>query len=229
MFAVFNPARRTGCDHREDSAVLYPVKEFMGFLHNRQIRTEICIKHFIKADAPKSCGHLAFHICSHRISEFFTESGTHSRSGLYTDILLRIGHGVKNLVNKIFFSQSPCRTDGNTLATGYAACLTESHVKGRTNIGFKASLIGSNHADALNLFTDSHTTTAENTFAVIANHMGGRGINFAFKHLAVIFMFIGHAQIPAELLQFTVSASNAGKTFLPVIGQKKLKCFFPRF
>ena len=92
---------------------------------------------------------------------------------------------------------------------------------------FKSTFIGPDHTDSLNLFTDSHTASAEDTFAVIPDHMHSRIINFTFEHFPVILMFIGHTQVTAELLKLTVSAADAGQTFFLMVGKKKLQCLFP--
>ena len=132
----------------------------MCLFHNCEIRTEICIKYTVKSDSPKSGCHLAFHIGSNRITEFFTKTGSYSRCCLNTDKFFRICYRIQHFVNIIFFSQSTCRTDCDTLSAGYTACLSQTHVKSRTDVGLKTSLICSDDTDSLNFFTDCHTTTA---------------------------------------------------------------------
>ena len=63
-----------------------------------------------------------------------------------------------------------------------------------------------------------HTAAAEDTFAVVADHVGGRGINFRRGNLAVIISLIVHAQLMGQLLELAVSAADTGQTGTVVVG-----------
>ena len=59
--------------------------------------------------------------------------------------------------------------------------------------------------------------------------MYSAGIGLIARHFSCEMIFILHAQFLAELLQFTVSASDAGQAFLVMHRQKKFQRPFPRF
>ena len=58
----------------------------------------------------------------------------------------------------------------------------------------------------------------EDTFAVVADHVGGRGINFRRGNLAVIISLIVHAQLMGQLLELAVSAADTGQAGTVVVG-----------
>jgi predicted molibdopterin-dependent oxidoreductase YjgC len=73
---------------------------------------------------------------------------------------------------------------------------------------------------ARSLVADSNTAATKHAFAVVADHMRRAIVDFAFRHNTVIFSFILHTEVVAELLQFTRAASVTGQT-TSVMGGKQ--------
>ena len=158
----------------------------MGLLHNGEVSAEIRIKYFVKAKHLKRGYHLSLHACANRIPEFFAESGAYRRGCLHNHVFGGICDGCKHLVCEILFLESSGRTYGDTLAAGYAACLAQSHVECGTDIRNKTSVIGADYAYTLNTFANCHTAAAQNTFAVVAEHMGSAVVNYRRRFFSVI-------------------------------------------
>ena len=75
-----------------------------------------------------------------------------------------------------------------------------AHIKSLPDVCGKASSIGTDHTDPLNIFTYCRTAAAQNTFTVIADHMCCRSIHHRLRHFALIFVLIINLKLPAKLL-----------------------------
>ena len=210
MLTVFDPARGAGGDERKHTAVLHTIQEFMCLFHNGQVGTEVGVEYFVKADAAKGCCHLALYIGADRITKFLAQSGAYCRSGLHDDMLLRICDGCQNLVHLGFLLESTGWADCDTLAAGDTGGLAQSHIKRGSDKGGKAAHVGADNANALYLLADCRTAAAEDTFAVVTDHVNGAVIDDGRGALTIVIVFIGNAELLTELLQLAVSAADAG-------------------
>ena len=64
--------------------------------------------------------------------------------------------------------------------------VVENHVECGTDIRNKTSVIGADYAYTLNTFANCHTAAAQNTFAVVAEHMGSAVVNYRRRFFSVI-------------------------------------------
>ena len=190
----------------------------MCLLHDGKVCGEIGVKNFVKAQTAQGCGHLAFHIRADRKPEFLAQSCAYSGSGLNDYMLLRVCNGCKYICGVILLGQCSGWTYCDTLSAGYAGGFSQTHLKGRTNGGGEPAVVGADDADALYVLADSYTAAAEDTFAVVADHVGGRGINFRRGNLAVIISLVVHAQFVGQLLELAVSAADTGQAGTVVVG-----------
>ena len=172
MLAIFDPARGTGRDHGQHTAIFHTLHKFIGFLHNGQIRAEVGVKHLIKAQCAQRSSHFALHIGADGITERFTQASADCRCCLHQHNLFRIGQSVEHLLSIVFLLQCSRRTYGNALAAGDTAGIAQPHLKSRRDRRLKTAIAGADHPDALRFFAHSHTAAAQNTFAVVADHMG---------------------------------------------------------
>ena len=109
----------------------------------------------------------------------------------------------------VFFVDSAYRTNSDTLTTGYTAGFTQAHFECGTDEGLETTFVSADYADTLYFFADSCTSTAKDTFVVIANHMSCTGVQFIFDLCAIIVGFIINAQFFSQSLKFTVVAAYA--------------------
>ena len=133
-------------------------------------------------------------------------------------MLGRICNGCKYLGCAVLFLKGSRRTDGNTLAAGYTGGLAKAHTEGRADFSCKAPVVGADDANPLYLAADCHAAAAENTFAVVTDHMGGRGIDLRGCGLAVIIALILYAKLSCQLLKLAVSAAYAGQAGAVMVG-----------
>ena len=182
----------------------------MCLFHDGKVSTEVGIKYFIKADSAQSSGHLSFYVGTDRVTKFFAKSGTNSRSGLYDHVLGRICDCSQNIVDLGLLLKSTGRADCDTLTTGYTAGLTQSHIKCGTNEGCESTLVRTDYADALNFLTHCGAAAAQDTFAVVADHMYCTVIDAGWGTSAIIVAFVLNAKFFCKLLQFAVTAAYAG-------------------
>ena len=229
MLAIFYPSWRTGGNHRQNAAVLYSFNKFVSFFHNCKVRRKISVKYFVKADSSKGRNHLAFYVGADWITEFLSKTSSHRRSSLYNHMFRRICNSSQHVVCTIFFLKSSSWTYCNTLTAGYTAGFSQSHLKWGADKCGKTTHVCSDYADALYLVADCAAAAAENTFAVVANHVSCAVINSRRGFLTVKEAFCLNAQFLTKLLKLAVSAAHAGKTFSVVVGKKQLQCFSSGF
>ena len=91
--------------------------------------------------------------------------------------------------------ESACRADCDTLAAGYAAGLAQAHIECGTDDGGETTLIGADDADSLYLFTGSGTAAAEDTFAIVTDHVGRTLIDTGRSLLSIVVIAVFHAQL----------------------------------
>ena len=71
----------------------------------------------------------------------------------------------------IFFCQCASRTDRDTLTAADTAGVSKFHIERASDVCSKTTFIRADNADALVLFANSDTASAENTFIIVTNQM----------------------------------------------------------
>ena len=195
----------------------------MGLFHDGQVRAEIGIEYFVESDPSKRCRHLAFHVCSHRIAELFSERRSDCRSGLYDHMLRLVRDRLKDIVDVALLIERSCRTCRDTLTASHTAGISQPHLERGSDKGSESSVVRSDDAHALHLLAHCGAAAAEDTFIVVAHHMYRALVQLIVRALAFKIILVCHAQLLAECLKLALSAAHAGETFLIMIGQEKLQ------
>ena len=210
VLTVFYPAWRAGGNKRKNAAVLHALDKLMCLLHNGKVGGEIGVKYLVKAQTAQCGSHFAFYIGSDGKPKVFAETCADSRSGLHDNMLFRVRDCCKNSVGGVLFLECTGGTYGDTLSAGNTGGLTKSHAESGADFCGKTAVICADNADSLNMLADSHTAAAENTLAVVANHVGSGGVNLGRCLFAIVVSLIVHAQLSGQLLKLAVSAAHAG-------------------
>ena len=95
---------------------------------------------------------------------------------------------------QVFLIQSACRADCDTLAAGYTAGLAQAHLECGTDEGGETTLVGADDADSLYLFTGSGAAAAEDTLAVVADHVSRAVVDTGRSLFAIVVITVLHAQ-----------------------------------
>ena len=170
--AIFNPAGWAGCNHRENSSVLYPSQKLCAFLHNSKVGCRIGIEYLIYAKL-FNCGyHFARNGCTHRYAELFSEGSPYSGSCLEHNIFIGVFNSVPNPCNMLFFGKCAGRTYADTLSAHNTSYVVKGFIVNSANACFKASALCLYNACLLNLLTYSHTAAAKYTFIVVTYYRG---------------------------------------------------------
>ena len=125
-------------------------------------------------------------------------------------MLFRICDGCQNLVHLGFLLEGTGWADCDTLAAGDTGGLAQAHVEGGADKGGKAAHVGTNDTDALYLLADCGAAAAEDTFAVVTDHVHRAVVDYGRGAFAIVITFVGNTEFLTELLQLAVSAADAG-------------------
>ena len=182
----------------------------MGLFHNGQVSGEVGVKYLVKAKTAQCSCHLALHVRADGQSEFLAQSRTYGRSCLHNDMFGGICNSCKYVTGVIFLSQSSGRTYGNTLSAGYTGGFSQTHLKGGADISCKPAMVSADHANALYVVTYSHTAAAQDTFAVVADHVGSGVVDLRWRLFPVIISLVLNTQLMSQFLKLAVSAADTG-------------------
>ena len=125
-------------------------------------------------------------------------------------MLGRVCDCCKYVPGVILFCQGACRTYGNTLSAGNAGGFPKTHLKCGADISCKPAVVGADYANALYLVAYSHTAAAQDTFAVVTDHVGSRVVNLRGCLFTVIVSLVLNTQFMGQLLKLAVSAAHTG-------------------
>ena len=139
VFRKVYPARRAGSNHRENTAVLYPIQEFGRFFHNGKVGTEVSVEHFLIAQATERRDHFAGNGSSYLHTEFFAESRANRGSGLNDDVFARLERRV-NSFDFRRFHKSARRTNVDTLTAHNTGRINETSVFRGSDDGLKPTV-----------------------------------------------------------------------------------------
>ena len=223
VFAVLDPTGRAGCDEREVLAFLHSAEEFGCFFHDGKVCGEVHVVNAVKANAFESGNHLTFGIHAGLDAEAFADGGTDGRRGADRNVFGGIVDGIPNFFGVILFVERAYRASNDTLTAGYARGSCERLIECGADLCIEAAVERFDDADALHILTSGNATAAKDTFVVVTNEESGAFVLETFHVSACETVLVGHAEIAAELLQFTAAAADAGETFFLVCGKDEFK------
>ena len=223
MLAEFDPAGRTGGDHRQDAALGDPLDKLVRLLHNRHIGGEVGVEHLIEPEPPQRRSQLAGHIGADRHPERLAEGRADRRRGLYDDIFGRVRDRVPNLLGMVVLGERTGRADDDALPAGNAGGVPQPHTKRRADMGREPALVGADHADPLPFGTGGDTAAAEHAFAVVTVHMHCRMVDRIDRILPKEPVLVLDPVIGAELLKLARAGTHAGEAAFIVGGEDQLE------
>ena len=168
-----------------------------------------------KPSIRRAADHLALHIGSDGKAKFFAQRCPDRRSGLHYHIFIGIGNGIEYSAGTVFLCDGACGTYGDTLSAGHTACGLASPIsKAEPMDVAKPLLIGTDDADALYLGTHGCAASAEDTFAVVTDHMCRRlsSITDWCHARRRIFSVVLTPSSRQSFMQLTVAVSHTGQT-----------------
>ena len=192
------------------------------FFNDRKVSAEVGVINAVEAEAPESSCHLSFNACADRIAECFAEGCADCGSCLDEYGLFGISKSCEYGFCSVFFVKGACRADSDALTAVNAGRVTEGHIVCAADRGLETSVVRADNADRLEMFTGGYAAAAEDTFVVVADHMGCGFVEFEFVHGTFICVRVVYAVFLAEGLQFAVAAPDAGKAFLVMIRKQEL-------
>ena len=113
-----------------------------------------------------------------------------------------------NFVGVIFFCECACGANSYALTAVDTCCVCQRHIKCRTDVCGKSSVVAADNAHMLVLSAHCHASAAENALGVVSYEMNRRVINVGFCGFVAVFVHI-HAVFAAEFLQFAVCGTHA--------------------
>ena len=221
LFAETDPTGRARGDHRENTAVLNAVEKFGSFFNDGNVSTEVDVEDLVCTETAERCNHLAFNTGTDRHAEFFTECCTDSGSGHHDDMLGGISESCPNLFGVVLFGECAGRANDGTLTAGDTGSIVEIQLECLTDIGIDTTVVCTEDTDEL-LVTNSDTAAAEDTLVVVTDKVGSGIVDCEFR-LEAFKCGSGYTVVIAELLQFAVGGTRAGKALLVVGGKNQFE------
>ena len=167
-FNEVDPTRAAGSDHRQLSAGLQPMQQFMSFFEYRQVGRKIGIKHFVKTKPSERGNHFSCDNMTAVHAERFAECNTSCRRSLHDDMFGRITDCIPDCLRVILFNNGCRRTDAGALTAESTGRHFQSHVKSRSYGCVKTAFGKTVHVNALTVTTSLDATAAQNTFVLIS-------------------------------------------------------------
>ena len=140
LFHKLDPARRTACEHWQDTALRYPLREFGSLFHNGQVRGKGCIEHAGKSDPAKRSDHFPVDILSRFHTKLLRQADRDGRGVLYNHHFFRVGECSHHFIDIGMFRKSAGRADNNALSAIDAGGNIQSLVKRSADIGFASAI-----------------------------------------------------------------------------------------
>jgi len=223
VFAVFNPTGRARSDEGERTVALKTFDKFGAFFHDGDVSSNVNVNNRVEAESVESCNHLTFNVCTDRHIEAFAEGSSDSGSGSNDNVFVGIGKSVPNFLSVVFFVDSANGAVNNALTASDTGNVFEVEAESGTDVGYEASFVSADNANALNVVTNSNATTAKNAFIVISYEVGVGVFDSVFGNGACKTVNVFNAVFLTESLKFAVLVSYAGETFFVVSREDKLK------
>lgn len=197
----------------------------MSLFHDGEVCRKVGIKYVGESKTSESCNHLTLAIGSDGIAEFFSDSRTYGRSGLYYNLLGGVCESCEYSSGLIYFGKSAGGASVDTLSAVYAGSGSKLGFKCATDLGVKTSVISADNADSLNLSAYCRAAAAKDTLAVVTNDSSGGVIDLGLGLIATEVILV-YTVLNAKLLELTVGGTGARETLLVVVGKKELKVHF---
>ncbi len=186
------------------------------FFHNRQIGTEIGIKHIVKAHTTQCCRKPFFGGQLVRQAQAFSPGRTHGRRNLYHRNLFWICQRSKYFFAVISGSERSHRTVGDALSAQHTVCCFYLAATVYAHSGPSTCIHHIPDADALYFAAHLNTAHTFDTAGFIANQW-----KILIPGYCLYLFGIGtvqNAQIIGNFLQYTVSAAAALGALTIVLG-----------
>ena len=223
VFAVLNPTGRAGSDEGKRTFAVKTFDKFCAFFHDGDVSRNVNINNRVEAESVKSCNHFTFNIGADGHVKAFAEGCSDSGSGSNNNVFIGIGESIPNLPSVVLFVDSANGAVNNALTASDTGNVFKVETESGTDIGYEASFISADNANALNVLTHSNATTAKNAFIVISYEVGVGVFDSVFRSSACKTVNVFNAVFLTESLKFAVLVSYAGKTFFVMGGKDKLK------
>ena len=226
VLAELDPSRRAGGYHGQHAAVLDPVDELVGLLHDGHVRAEVGVEHLVKAQAAKGRGHLALHVGANGQAELLAKSRANGGGGLHDDYLLRVVDGVDNVLGVVPLGQSPGGAADDALAAGHAGHVAQGLLEGAAYLRVKAAVIGADNGHVL-ILARGHAAAAEHALCVVALKILGGEVLASCGQGPLKAAVLLDAHVVTQLLQLAVAAALAGQALALVDGEQQLQGHLP--
>ena len=210
MLAVLDPAGRAGGDHRENTAVVYPVEKLRAFFHDGEVGGEVNVEYSVCAEPSHGGGELAGGGGADGHAEFFTDRYTHGGSGLEYNELVGIVESRPDCLGGILFGECARGAGCDTLTAVYAGDFGKILAEGRTYHGLEAAVLHSDSKYTLGVFAGGNAATAENALIVIS-YDAGRYFVDGFDDTLAFKLDLGDAKLFGKSLKLAVMIALAGE------------------
>jgi len=222
VLAVLDPSGRTRGDHGKSTAVLNAAEELGSFLNDGEVSGEIHIVYAVKAEALESCNHLALNVSTGSVVKALAESSADRGSGADSNVLGRICDSIENLLSIVLLVESAGGACNDTLTAAYAGGVSKILLECGSNVSIKATVVGADSADILEITASCYATAAKDTLAVVTNKESGGLVGSRLGHSTAKVGLL-NTVLKAELLKLAGGGANAGETLLVVSGKEKFK------
>ena len=222
VLAVLDPTGRAGGDHGQSATVLNTAEQLVGLLYNGQVGGHVHIEHTVKAQTAQSSNHLTLAVGAGLVAEALADLCTNGGSSADIDLLGGIAQSLEYLIGIVLLMESTGGASHDALTAVHAGGGVQRNLHGGTDHGIKATVVGTDHADALHIAASSNTATAQNALAGIAHDRGGGAVHAGLSHCALEAVLV-HAVLLAESLQLAGGGAYAGEALLIVVGDQQLQ------
>ena len=223
LLAVLHPAGTTAGDDGQVLPGFQPLHELGGLLHDGHVGGKVGIEYPVEAQAAQGGGHFALHIGADGHTERLTQGGPDTGGGLDNDVLLGVVDGGPDGVGLHHGSDGPGGTGYDALAAVDAGALPQGDVKAGAHMSLKAPLGNCDGAHPHHLLAGGHTPAAEDALAVVADEVGGAGVDLIVVFLPLESHIVVHAVFPAQPLELALAAAGTAEALLVVDGQQQLQ------
>ena len=217
-----HPSRTTGSEHgvplqlpRRKS--LY---KLVGFLHDRKVRGEYCVKYIVRSHSLQSVHDLSNGSLLRRKSGLLSPGSADSRRHLDHYGLLLICQGIPHLLCVVPLTQGSHRAVGDALSAQGAGSILDIHVPRHIDCGPRAGSLHIPDRQLLHLVADLDTAHAFDTLCRIADQ---REVHVPLSPVYLLPVGkIDNIQIIGHLLQAAVAAAGTGDALAVVLGEDQL-------
>ncbi|KAF5030711.1 hypothetical protein DSECCO2_635360 [anaerobic digester metagenome] len=164
LLQIIHPGWATGSDQRKLLRMFCEdMYKLAGFLHDRQVSPEVCIKHIFKAQFAKGAVHLALHVRPRFQAKLFAQGHTHGWSFLRHQYQIGIVQRCPQIIRIISFIDRRHGTMRAALTAFYTLTAFQFAIKSRPHKGFKTAFTTLQSVYILNLVAHIGAASAIHT------------------------------------------------------------------